>query len=206
MNSPFTRPTRTAPTGTRERNVRNGQRRGSAVDRENVGIILPIRAQEQRNDLGVVKIACGKERPQRAIRHPRGEGFLLGRAPLALEITAGKFADCRRFFAIIDCERKPILTFLDLGGGDGAAEHHGVTAGNDNGAVGQLRDFASLDRDLEGPDLGRDLVLHIQTAFWNWLIPGRSPLIVGFNPESLGTKTSNQRWSYGPDRRVYFSG
>ena len=32
---------------TRERNVRNAQRGGSAVDRENVRIILPIRAEQQ---------------------------------------------------------------------------------------------------------------------------------------------------------------
>ena len=130
---------------TGERNVGNSQRGGGAVDRENVGIILTIRAQEHRDDLGVVKIARGKERTQRAIRHARGERFLFGRAAFAFEIAAGKFADRGRLFAVIDRERKPILAFLDFGGGDGADEHHGVAAGNDDGAVGELRDFAGFD-------------------------------------------------------------
>ena len=39
-----------------ERNVGNAERRGSAVDRENIGIVLAIRAEQNRDDLRVVKI------------------------------------------------------------------------------------------------------------------------------------------------------
>ena len=145
----------------RERDIAHTERCGCAIDREHVGIILSIRAQENGDDLGVVEIAGGEEGTQWAIRHSRGEGFLLGRTAFALEITAGKFSDGCRFLAVIDGEREEVLTFLDFGRGDGAGQHHGVAAGNDDGAVSQLRDFASLNGDWEGPDLGRDLVLHI---------------------------------------------
>ena len=128
-----------------ERNVGNGERGRGAVDRENVGIVLAIRAEQHRDDLRVVKITGGKERPQRPIRHARSERLLFGGTAFAFEIAAGKFSDGRRFFAIIDRERKPILAFLDFGGGDGAGEHHGVAAGDDDGAVGEFGDFAGLD-------------------------------------------------------------
>ena len=106
------------------------------------------------------------------------------RAAFAFEIAAGKFADCRRFFAIINRERKPILAFLDLSGGDGAGKHDGVAAGDDDGAVGEFGDFAGFDGDLRGPDLGRDLVLH-NCAFWNVANSRPVTLIVGFNPASV---------------------
>ena len=120
-----------------KRNIGNAERGGGAVDRENIGIILAVGAEQNRNDLRVVKITRGKERPERPIGHARGERFFFRRAPFAFEIAAGKFPDRRRFFAIIDRERKPILPFLDCGGGDGAGEHDGVAAGDDDGAVGE---------------------------------------------------------------------
>ena len=143
-----------------ERNIGNGERGRGAVDGENIGIVLSIRAQQQGDNLSVVEITRGEERAERAIRHPRGERFLFRGTPFAFEIAAGKSPDRRRFLAIINRERKPILAFLDFGGRDCARHHHGVAAGDDDGAVGEFRDFASLDGDLMGPDLGRDLVLH----------------------------------------------
>ena len=128
-----------------ERNVGNAKRGGSAVDRENVGIVLAIRAEQDRDDLRVVKIARREKRPQRPIGHARSERFLFGRTAFAFEIAAGKFSDRRRFLAVIDGEREPILAFLDCSGGDGAGEHHGVAAGDDDRAVGEFGDFAGFD-------------------------------------------------------------
>ena len=128
MNWPLTRPTRTAPIGPANGMSETVKRGRGAVDRENVGIVLAIRAEQDRNDLRVVKITGREERPERPIRHARSERFLFGRAAFAFEIAAGKFPDRRRFFAVIDREREPILPFLDLGGGDRADEDHGVAA------------------------------------------------------------------------------
>ena len=126
-------------------NVGNAERGGRAVDRENIRIVLSVGAEQDRNDLRVVEITRGKERPERPIRHARGERFFFGRPAFAFEIAAGKFSDRRCFFAVIDGERKPILSFLDLGRGDRADEHHGVAGGDDDRAVGELGDFAGFD-------------------------------------------------------------
>ena len=115
-----------------ERNIRNAQRGGSAVDRENVRIVLSIRAEQNRNDLRIVKIAGGKQRPQRPIGHARSERFFFGGAAFTLEIAAGKFSDGRRLLAIIDREWKPILTFFNCGGGDCARHDDGIAARNDD--------------------------------------------------------------------------
>jgi len=144
---------------------------------------LAIGAQEDGDDLGVIEIAGGKERTERAIRHSRGKRFLLGRPSFAFEITARKLSDSGRFLAVIDGERKPILAFLDLSGRNGADEHHGVATGDDDCAVGEFGDFAGFDGYLRGPDLGRDLMLHNETTFWNLANPRPVTLIVGFKPE-----------------------
>ena len=130
---------------TGEWNVGNAERGRGAVDRENIGIVLAIGAEQNRNDLRVVKITRREERPERPIGHARSERFLFGRPAFAFEIAAGKLADRRCFFAVIDGEREPILPLLDLGGGDRADEDHGVAAGDNDGAVGELGDFAGFD-------------------------------------------------------------
>ena len=125
--------------------VGNSERRRRAIDRENVRIVLAIGAEQHRDNLGVVEISRRKERSQRAVRHPRSERLFFRRTPFALEIAARKFSDCRRFLAVIDGERKPILAFLDLSGRDCAGEHHGITARDDDGAVGEFGDLAGFD-------------------------------------------------------------
>ena len=50
-----------------EWNVGNSQRGGSPIDCENVWIVLPVRAQENGNDLGVIEIACREKGPKRPI-------------------------------------------------------------------------------------------------------------------------------------------
>src|SRR5882724_5147305 len=95
-----TNPNRADRTG--KRNVGNAKRRRRAVERENVGIVFAVRAKEQADYLRVVKITLLKKWPERPINHSRSERFLFGGPSFALEITAGKFSRCGRFFAIID--------------------------------------------------------------------------------------------------------
>ena len=52
-----------------KRNVRNRERSRCAVDCQNVGIVLAIGAEQNRDDLRVVKITLREKRPQRAIDH-----------------------------------------------------------------------------------------------------------------------------------------
>ena len=52
-----------------ERNVGNAQRRRGTVDRQNIRIIFAIGAEQNGNDLGVVKVALGKKRTQWPVGH-----------------------------------------------------------------------------------------------------------------------------------------
>ena len=61
---------------TGKRNIGDAQRSGSAVDGQNVRIILAIGTEQNADDLGVVKISLRKERPKRPIGHSRGQRFL----------------------------------------------------------------------------------------------------------------------------------
>src|SRR5262245_32453207 len=76
---------------TAKRNIRNRQRGGRTVNRQNVGIILAVGAEQNRDNLRVVKISLRKERPQRPIDHARRERFLFRRTSLALKIATRKF-------------------------------------------------------------------------------------------------------------------
>ena len=130
-----------------ERNVRNAKRGGGAVDRKHVWVVLSIRTQEERDDLGVVEVALREERTQRTIGHAGSEDFLLGGTTFALEVSAGEFADCCGLFLVFDGERKEILTFLDCCGRDGCDDHDGIAAADGYGAVGEFREFAGFKDD-----------------------------------------------------------
>ena len=108
--------------------VRNAQRSRCAVDRQNVRIVLAIGAEQNRDDLGVVKIPLRKKRPKRPVDHARSERFLFRWPAFTLEIATGKFPHGCRLFAIIDREREIILTFLDNWSRDGTGQHHGIAA------------------------------------------------------------------------------
>ena len=61
-----------------------------------------------RDDLGVVFEALRKERPDRTVNKTRGERFLLGRSPFALEIATGNLAGRKRLFLVVDGQGKEI--------------------------------------------------------------------------------------------------
>src|SRR5439155_10534282 len=118
-------------------------------------------------------------------------------SPFALEIAAGKFPYSCRLFAIIDRERKIILTFLDRCSRYSAGEHHGVAAGDYDCPVGKSGHSAGFDRDLSGPDLGRDLLLHC--TFPGCASSRPVTLTVGFNPATAGLKPKIQGGYCGLD-------
>src|ERR1043166_3472169 len=126
-------------------NVRNAQGGGCAVHRQDVGIILTIGAEQNRDDWRIVKISLRKERTQRPVDHARRKRFLFRWAPFALEVAARKFSSRCCLFAVIDRERKEILAFFDGSRGNRADEHHGVAGSNNDGAVGESGDFARFD-------------------------------------------------------------
>src|SRR5207244_10161246 len=121
-----------------ERNVRNRQRGRGAIDRENVGIVLAVRTEQDRDDLRVVKVTLWEKRTEWPIDHPRCECFLFGRTSFAFEVAAREFSSGGGFFTVIDRERKIILTFFDRGGGDCPHQYLRLAARNHDCATGDL--------------------------------------------------------------------
>src|SRR5262245_59422422 len=92
-----------------ERNVGNAQCGGGAVDRQNIRIVFAIGAEQNGNNLSVVKVALRKERAQWPVGHARGERLLFCGTSLAFEVTARKLSCRRRFLAVVDGEGEEIL-------------------------------------------------------------------------------------------------
>ncbi len=122
---------------------------GGAVDAEDVGIVFTIGREEGGDDLGVVEVALGEERPQGAVGHATGEDFLFGGAAFTFEVATGEFADGGGALAVFNSQGEEILAFLDGGGGDGGDDDDGFAVANGDGSVGQFGDFASLDDNRE---------------------------------------------------------
>ena len=67
-----------------ERQRRDRERRGGAVDAEDVVAVDHVRREDGADDLHLVPEALRPERPDRAVDHPRGQGRPLGRLAFAL--------------------------------------------------------------------------------------------------------------------------
>ena len=113
-----------------------GQRRGGTDHRDDVGIVLQIVAQHGADDLGVVVIAAGEQRPDRPVDQPRGQGFLLGRPPFALEEAAGDLAGREGLLLVIHRHGEEV----DARPGGllrhGGAENHRLAIADDDRTVG----------------------------------------------------------------------
>ena len=142
------------------RNIGNTQGRGRTVDREHVGIIFGIGAEQDPDDLRVVVKAFGEQRATWAVDHAGGEDFLLRGPSLALEVAAREFASGRRFFAVVNREREEI-EFVPCGiAGDGGDDQDGFAVGNDGGAVGLFGELAGFDDEFFVSDGDAYSVLH----------------------------------------------
>jgi hypothetical protein len=62
--------------------------------------------QHGADDLGVAAVALGEERADRAVDEAAGQGLLIGRSALALEVTAGDLAGGGVVLAVLDGERQ----------------------------------------------------------------------------------------------------
>ena len=142
--------------GSSERNVGDGECGGSAVDAEDVGIILAVRTEQEADDLRLEEIILREERAQRTVGHARGEGFLFGRASFAFEVAAGEFAGRGRLFLVVDGQREEVLPLAQFGRGDRAGQDDGVAGADHDGAVGEFGNFAGFDGDLILADTAGD--------------------------------------------------
>jgi hypothetical protein len=122
------------------------------------GSFSPSALKEHGLDLHFVIPALRKERADGAVGEAAGENFLFGGAAFALEVAAGEFAGCGRFFAVIHGQREEVLAFLGLGRGHGGHDDDGFAHLDGHGAVGLLGQFAGFNGDLLVADGGGDFL------------------------------------------------
>ena len=111
-----------------------------------------VRREDGRDALHLVAVALRPERPDRAVDHARGQDRALGRAPFALEETAGDLPGGVHPLLDVDREREEIGALARLGAPLGGREDHGVAGADDDCAVCLLGELAGLEGDVLAAD------------------------------------------------------
>ncbi len=122
--------------GPGERKVADHQRGGSTDERQHVGVILPVRAQNNALNLNFVVPTFGKQGTNRPINEARGENLFLGGTSFSFEIPAWELAGSRCFFSVIYGEWEEILTFFRFRSTYRRYEDNGFAKLNCYGAIG----------------------------------------------------------------------
>ncbi len=130
---------------THERNARECQRCGSGNDRQDVRIVLEIVLHNGDDDLGVVLVAVGEERTDRAIDQAGNQRFLFARTTFTLEVATRDLAGGVGLFLVVDGQRKEIETGLGLLGRNDGGQNHGLAISRQHGAISLARDLAGLE-------------------------------------------------------------
>ena len=131
-----------------EGDAREGKRRRCRDHRQDVGIVLEVMRQNRHDDLGVVAVAGGKQRPDRAVDQAGDQRLLLRGTSLALEIAAWDAARGESLFLVVDGEREEVLPRLGCLGADHGGEHGGLAVRGQHGAIGLTGDTAGLEHEL----------------------------------------------------------
>ncbi len=127
-----------------ERHTRQRQRGGNGDDRDDVRVVLQIVLDDGDDNLGVVLVAVGKERTDRAVDEAGNQRFLLGRTAFTLEIAARDLAGGEGLFLVVDGQREEIETRLRLLHRDDGGEHDRFAVGGEHRAIGLARDLAGF--------------------------------------------------------------
>src|SRR5690606_5459548 len=133
--------------GAHEGHAGKSQRGGGGDHGDDVGIVLEVMRQDGDDDLRVAAIAGGEKRPDGTVDEARDEGFLLARAPLALEKAAGNLAGGEGLFLVVDGEREEVDARLLVPGGNDGGEHGGLAIGGEHGAIRLAGDLAGLENE-----------------------------------------------------------
>ena len=139
--------------GTGPRHVRDHDRRRSAVDRKDRGVVLLVHGQHGRHHLDVEPEAVREQRAQRPVRQARGEDGGLAGPALAAHESAGDLACRVQLLFVVAGQREEVDAFPRLLRHHHRAEDDGVALANDHGSVRLLGRSAGLDRQPPSGDL-----------------------------------------------------
>ena len=134
-----------------ERERRDRERGGGAVDGEDVVRHDHVGRQHGADDLHLVLEALRPERPDRAVDHARGERRALGGAALALEEAARDLAGGVHPLLDVDRQGEEVRVGTRVLPPDRGREDHRVPAADDDRAVRLLCELARLEAELVRP-------------------------------------------------------
>jgi hypothetical protein len=177
--------------GTREGNVGDAEGGGGTVHAQDVGVILAVGAEQERDDLGIVEITLREKRPQGAVGHPAGEDFFFGRPAFAFEVAAREQPGGGGLFLVFNREREKVLPGFEFGGRNSRHDDDGFAHLHGHGTVSQTGDFTGFDDDVGGADAARHTVgTHGFLVFFSVCClggkNGLAPALPGRMPENRG--------------------
>jgi hypothetical protein len=125
--------------GERDLADRQGGRGGDRAD--DVGLVLLVRREDRDDELDVVLVPLGEERPDRAVGQARGQRRSLRGARLTLDESARDLARGVHPLLELDREREEIEAGARIRA-VGRAEDQGVAVADGDGAAGQTGELA----------------------------------------------------------------
>src|SRR5690606_8302920 len=138
-----------------ERDIRDGQRRRRAAQRDHVGVAVLLGREDGRDDLGLVAPALRDQRPDRSVDETRGEDLLLGGLSFALEKAAGDLPGGERLLLVVDGEGQEIDSLTRGRCGRGRDQDDRVAVADEGRAACLPRHLPDLDREWSTGQLQR---------------------------------------------------
>src|SRR5258708_22585712 len=129
---------------TEEWNVRKGESGRRAVDATDVGVVIGIGRQNERDDLSFALEAFGKHRPDGAVNLATGENFALTHTPFALDEAAGDASAGIGVLAIVNSKGKEVDALARIGVGDRRGEDNVFADAHNGGPMGLLGQFSGF--------------------------------------------------------------
>jgi len=166
-------PTRAAPMGPQ---AREGQRRGSRDQPENIRIVFEIMRQDRHDDLCLVLEAFDEQRTDRTVDEARRQRLFFGRTAFTLEIAAGNFAGSIRAFLVIHGQGEKIDAGLRGARPDDGRENGRITILGQDGRIGLAGITARLELQLAATPVNFDSmdVKHVQSFVFAFLSVGHA--------------------------------
>ncbi len=125
---------------------RQGRRRRDQAD--DVGIVFQVVRKHGDDNLRLVLVARGEERPDRPVDQARGQCILFGRAPFALEEAARNAAGGVVALLVVHGQREEIEARLGLLHGDDRGENRRLAIGGEHRAIGLAGHAPGFEHEL----------------------------------------------------------
>src|SRR5581483_1282435 len=144
-----------------ERNVRDGEGSGRAVDPSHVGVVLGVGRKYESDNLGFATEAFRKKWANRTVNLAAGKNLALARPAFALDEAAGNAPAGIGVFTVINRKREKVNSFAGIRIGSGGRENYILADAYDHRTMGLLGQFSGFERDLfTAGEVNRNILFH----------------------------------------------